>query len=320
MRSLDRRGEVEERLLFRSMLGTGALALVGIAAGIATGSFAILFDGVYSLIDTSMAALAWVVARLILRDARAAPAPVDGDAAHPGPRIQFGYWHLEPLVVVLNATLLIAAALYALLGAVTVLREGGSTPDFGPALVYAGAVGAFCFAMAAIQKRAAERAASALAALDAKSWIISGSITLALFAGFLAGWLAGGTRLAWLQPYVDSLILIAVCLVVLPMPLADLREGLRGVLRAAPADLDHRVRAAADAAVDRHGLSHAYAHAARVGRSTLVEISFVVPPDWPVGTIARLDAIRAEISAAIGGEGPDRWMTITFTGQDRWAA
>ncbi|MCX8005381.1 MAG: hypothetical protein N2688_10560, partial [Burkholderiaceae bacterium] len=40
-------------------------------AGIATGSFAVLFDGVYSMIDSAMAALAWFVARLILRDARA---------------------------------------------------------------------------------------------------------------------------------------------------------------------------------------------------------------------------------------------------------
>jgi predicted Co/Zn/Cd cation transporter (cation efflux family) len=30
-------------------------------------------------------------------------------------------------------------------------------------------------------------------------------------------------------------------------------------------------------------------------------------------SIGELDALRAEIGAAIGGEGPERWLTIVFT-------
>jgi predicted Co/Zn/Cd cation transporter (cation efflux family) len=46
----------------------------------------------------------------------------------------------------------------------------------------------------------------------------------------------------------------------------------------------------------------------------------VVPPDFEVGRIATLDAIRQEISTAIGdqGQGPYQWLTVAFTADERW--
>lgn len=34
--------------------------------------------------------------------------------------------------------------------------------------------------------------------------------------------------------------------------------------------------------------------------------------------VATVDAIRREIAEAIGGEGPQRWLTIDFTADPRW--
>ena len=36
------------------------------------------------------------------------------------------------------------------------------------------------------------------------------------------------------------------------------------------------------------------------------------------GDITAVDAIRREIAEAIGGEGPQRWLTIDFTADPRW--
>ena len=36
-------------------------------------------------------------------------------------------------------------------------------------------------------------------------------------------------------------------------------------------------------------------------------------------TIAEWDALRNEIGDAVGGEGPDRWITVVFTGDPEWA-
>lgn len=38
-----------------------------------------------------------------------------------------------------------------------------------------------------------------------------------------------------------------------------------------------------------------------------------------ITSIDKLDAIRAEIGEEIGEPSPDRWLTIAFTGNIRWA-
>jgi predicted Co/Zn/Cd cation transporter (cation efflux family) len=314
MRAVEIRGRLEQRLLMTSVAATLSVSVLGVLFGFVTGSFAIMFDGVYALIDASMAVLALGVARLILRDA------MKRDEAAPGRvRYQYGFWHLEPMVLALNATMLTLAAGYALVSAVMLIFEGGTDVDFDWAIPYAVIVVAICFAMSWRQRRQNLRLGSGLVALDAKGWLMSGLITLALLVGFAVGMALEGTSQAWLQPYVDPVILALVCLAVIPLPFADLRRAISGVLQIAPEDLDRRVRSVADAAQARHGFADTYTYVAQVGRATLIEIHFVTPPDWPVAGIGTLDAIRQRVSDDLGGEGPNRWLTISFTEDPEWA-
>lgn len=314
MREVEAKGRLEQALLRQSLTLLVGLAALAVGFGIMTASFAILFDGIYSLIDACMGLLALLVSRLIMRDA------LRIDESQPGRvRYQFGFWHLEPMVLALNATLLTLAILYALGSALILLVRGGTHPDFGWAVVYAGAMALICFAMGLRQRRRNRGLDSAFVALDVKSWIMSGSISFALFLAFAVGWSLEGTRAQHLQPYVDPAILALVCLVVLPMPFSDLRTAVRDIFLEAPDDLDAHVRQVAAQAVARHGFEDAYTYVARVGRSRLIEIHFLVPPGWKVDSIAQLDAIRDSVGAEIGGEGPHRWLTICFTEDAEWA-
>ena len=135
------------------------------------------------------------MAQLIMQDV------LQRDEGLPGRvRYQYGFWHLEPLVLLLNSTLLTLATGYALISAVMLLFEGGTDPSFEWAIVYAAIVVAICFGMAWRQRRINRRLESGFVALDAKSWLMSGLITLALLVGFAIGLALQGTRLAWLQP------------------------------------------------------------------------------------------------------------------------
>jgi predicted Co/Zn/Cd cation transporter (cation efflux family) len=314
MRATEIRGQHELRLLRISVAATLGVSCLGFLFGLLTGSFAILFDGVYALIDAMMGTVTLLVARLILQDS------LKRDAHASGPvRYQFGFWHLEPMVLALNATMLTLAAIYALVSSLMLIAEGGTDLDFNAAIFYAAMVSLICFGMAFRQKRQNRRLGSAFVALDAKSWLMSGAITLALLAAFAIGRALEGTDFAWLQPYVDPAVLCLVCLVVIPLPFADLRQAVAGILRTAPEELDAHVIAVAAAASSRHGLGEAYTYVAQVGRATLIEINFLTPPGWPVSSIAQLDAIRQEVGDALGQEGPNRWLTISFTEQTNWA-
>jgi predicted Co/Zn/Cd cation transporter (cation efflux family) len=312
MQDVESAGRQEQVLLRQSVGLLVGLAGISVAFGVLTGSFAILFDGIYAVIDACMGGLALLVSRLILRDAlrRERTGKV---------RYQFGFWHLEPMVLALNATLLTLAILYALASALLLLADGGSAPDFGLAVVYAAGMTAVCLAMGWRQRRRNRGLGSAFIALDAKSWIMSGAVSLSLLVAFGAGWAMEGTGLSPWQPFVDPAALALVCLVVLPMPLSDLRTAVRDILLVAPDDLDARVRAAADRAVAENGFREAHTYVVRVGRSMLVDINFVVAPGWQVGTVAALDRIRDAVGAEIGDEGPNRWLTICFTEDPDWA-
>jgi predicted Co/Zn/Cd cation transporter (cation efflux family) len=314
MRQVEVRGRLEQYLLISSISVTLIIGAMGLVFGFLTGSFAIMFDGVYATIDASMAALGLGVARLILKDALR----TDDDA--PGRvRYQYGFWHLEPMVLALNATMLTLAAGFALVSAIMLILEGGTEIEFDLALPYAMVVACVCFGMAWRQRRRNRGLGSAFVALDAKGWMISGSITTALLAGFAVGMALEGTAWVWMRPYVDPVVLAAVCLVVLPMPFSDLRAAMAGILRIAPEDLDAHVRSVAEAARSRHGFIDDYTYVARVGRATLIEITFVAPRGWAVSGLGQLDAIRQEVGEAVGGKGPDRWLTIAFTEDPDWA-
>ena len=307
------RGRIEQRVLGASIVATLGVAAVGVIFGALTGSFSILFDGVYAGIDATMSGLALLVARLIARDTAG---NTDEAATR---RFQFGFWHLEPMVLALNGMMLTLAALYALGNAVLLLLDGGRMPAFDWAIAYAVVVLAVCIGMALWQTRMNRLARSDFVALDARAWLMSGAITAALLVAFVAGYLAEGTALATWSPYLDPGVLALVCVCILPLPLGATVQALRDIFIVAPEDLDETVRAAADKVAERHGFASFRSHVARIGRSTMIEVHFIADTDRAAAPLSAYDAIRDELGQAIGGRGPNRWLTIAFTTRADWA-
>ena len=103
------------------------------------------------------------------------------------------------------------------------------------------------------------------------------------------------------------------------MPLGTVRQAVSEILLMAPRELVEHVETVARATAERHGFIGFETYAAKIGRSQQIEISFVLPQDFQLAGIGTLDAIRDEVGRLIGGESPDRWLTITFTGDPEWA-
>lgn len=298
-------GAQERRILRTSVLVTVFVGSLGVLFGLLSGSLSIVFDGVFSVVDASMTGLALLVSRLIARQASA--------------RFQLGFWHLEPMVLAFNGALLMLLSFYALVNAVSAILAGGRLIEFGWAIVYASFVVVICFGMVVWERRANRGAESQFVALDVKGWIMSGSVTLALLLAFAVAYSLEGTRFEPYAPYADPAILAILTVLILPVPARTVLSALKDILLVAPADLDRAVRAAAEAIVARHGFSDVRTYVAKSGRGRTVEIHFVLPPRYELGTVEWSDRIREEVSAAIGFAGPDRWLTVTFTGDVKWA-
>lgn len=306
--------KTEQGLLRISIAVTVLLAGFGILFGILSGSFAIVFDGVYALTDAAMTVVALLVSNLIASSAA-------GGAAK-GRLVKhftMGFWHLEPMVLGLNGILLTGAAIYALINAIGSIMEGGRPLDFDQAIIYAVVTLTVTIAMAIIGSRANRTIKSDFVALDAKAWMMSAGLTGALLIAFVFGYLIQGSTYEWLSPYIDPVALALVCLVIIPIPAGTIRQALADILLVTPADLKRHVDAVAQAIVEKHGFLSYRAYVARVGRGRQIELFFIVPEDFPAKKLQEWDEIRDEIGSAIGDEGPDRWLTIAFTTDPEWA-
>ena len=295
----------EQRLLKLSIAVTIAVASVGVVFGLLSGSMSIVFDGVFSAIDAAMSGLALFVSRLVSRVAE-------------NRRFQFGYWHIEPMVLAFNGGTLMLLCFYAFLNSIDSLLAGGRQLNFDWAMAYAAAVGVVAFGMFFYARHRNRQIGSDFVRLDVQSWLMSAAITSALLLAFAVAWCLEGTRYAHLTPYADPLILAVLSLFLVFVPVHTVRRALTEILLITPPELDARVRQVLDEVVARHGFKTYTSYVAKVGRAQFIEIHVAVPPESPIDSVGEADAIRREISEAIGGEGPHRWITIDFTADPRW--
>lgn len=304
----------EDGLLSISIVTTLMVAAVGVGFGLASGSFSIVFDGVYSLVDAGMSALALFVVRLITSYARS-----EQLSRRLRERFTMGFWHLEPMVLALNGILLIGVAVYALINAISSLLDGGRDLAFGTALIYAAFTVAVCLAIAIIESRANRRLDSDFIRMDVKAWLMSAGITAALLVAFGLGLAIQGTDWQWLSPYIDPAVLGLVCLVIIPLPVPTIRQAVADILLVTPTDLKAHVDRVATDFAARHGFLSYRAYVARVGRSRHIELYFIAPPTLGARSLAQWDALRNEVGLALGDEGPNRLLTVAFTEDPDWA-
>src|SRR5262245_37877441 len=181
---------------------TVCLGLLGVASGLVTGSQAIIFDGMYSFVDVMPTVVSLLVVKLIARG-----------SSH---RFQYGYWHLEPLVAVLRDSILAVACIYAAIDAVTALTGGSNDVEYGLAAAWAGILCLIGFSMTVFLHRRAKALQSPMLELDARSWIVSACLSLALLIGFAAAGALAGTSLQGWIPYLDAIALLSMALIMLP--------------------------------------------------------------------------------------------------------
>jgi cation diffusion facilitator family transporter len=297
------KSSAEQGTLKLSIALTVCLGVLGVASGFATGSQAIIFDGMYSFVDVVPTVVSLIVVKLIAQG-----------SSH---RFQYGYWHLEPLVAVLRDSILAVACIYAAIDAIKTLASGGNEVAFGLASAWAGGLCLIGLAMTLYLSRRARTLQSAMLELDARSWMVSAFLSLALLVGFgVAAALKDTAFESWI-PYLDGIALLGMALIMLPMPLIGLWRSMRDVLQLAPDELDHQVRTVMESVVKERAFVDYSSYLAKVGRARFVEIHVLVSPESHIDTAAA-DAIRRDIADRLNAAWPNFWLTVDFTADRAW--
>jgi cation diffusion facilitator family transporter len=293
----------EQGTLKFSIALTVLLGVLGVASGLVTGSQAIIFDGMYSFVDVVPTVVSLLVVKLIARG-----------TTH---RFQYGFWHLEPLVAVLRDAVLAMACVYAGIDAVNTLNSGGHDVEYGRAAVWAGILCLIGLAMTWLLSQRATALQSPMLKIDARSWLVSAFLSLALLIGFALAVVLARTRFEDWIPYLDAIALLSMALIMLPMPLIGLWRSMSDVLQVAPSELDHRVHEVMNGIIEERRFLEYSSYIAKAGRGRFVEIHILVAPGTAID-IASADAIRSEVSQRLDAGAPTFWLTIDFTADRRW--
>lgn len=302
--SLPHASPKEERLLATSMATTIVFAVASISFGLWLGSKSVTFDGFYDLIDAAMTGIALLTVRLIAR----------GDDR----RFQYGYWHLEPMLALLNGLVLSFACIYAFLDGLNGLLGGGRDVQFGLGAIYSALSSALSFGMFAYVRRSARNLESQMLDVDSRSWLMGGVLSAGLCISFVIGGALAHSGAAWLAPYVDPMILVIVAICLAPFPAITLWRASHDILMIAPTELDQKARELAAEIAHQYGFSSFSSHVVRSGRQQFIEIGFVAPSGQTTMSFEQLDNIRREIAVAMGGLSPGYWLTVDFTADERW--
>ncbi|ADR52320.1 cation diffusion facilitator family transporter, putative [Candidatus Liberibacter solanacearum CLso-ZC1] len=313
MQDYKARSKSEERLLKLSIGVTILMASANLIVGIITDSSSIVFDGFYSYLDAGMTTLSLLVVRLISRDT------LEVDNGERKRYFQFGFWHFEPMVLAFNSIVLICVTFYEFIISILNIISGGHNIDFEKAVLYSIVASIICFIMGLYERRCNKHIKSDFIALDAKAWIVAGLLLLAIVFAFICGILLKSSAYHWIVFYVDSIVLMGICLFIIPSAIYTMKCATFEIFQMTPPELDLQVREVLYPIVIRHGFLDFYTYVTKTGRARVIEIYLIVPLHYPIKRISSLDAIRYEIGEAIGGLGEERWLTISFTSQKRWA-
>jgi cation diffusion facilitator family transporter len=290
---------VEQRVLKISITVTVLLAVAGIVFGLLSGSLSIVFDGMFNMVDSAMSLLSLWVTRLLTKKGSR--------------RFQYGYWHVEPMVLVFNGSTLILLCAYALVNAIGSFLSGGRELNFDWAFVFASLMSVLSIGMYVYVRQVNLKVNSEFLRLDTQSWLISAAISASLLVAFAIAMVTQHTSYENLTPYIDPILLAVLtsCLIFVPIP--AVRDAMKDIFLVAPFELDQRIREFLDELISRQGFKTYASYVAKIGRAQFIEINIVVPPNYSISGIESLDAIRREIKDAISGDSNNLWLTVAFT-------
>jgi cation diffusion facilitator family transporter len=292
----------EKLALKLSALAYLAMAGLGIGFAIVARSDAIMLSGFFSLISFVMGLLSLKVADLVQQP---------GDE-----HFHFGYAHFEPFLNAIKGLIILAVCALSLAGAIDALLHGGRPLSAGWALLYAVIATVGCAAVAIIQHRVAKRVESPLLEVDVKNWTLDTAVNTGVGVAFLVALLLWGTRWSSVVPYVDSVLLIVLVLVLVWVPLKTVRDNVAELLQVAPpAELQGDVQERFERSVSGVEVENRYVRMVKIGRHLYVLCQLVMPPSFRLQRVKDLDEIRARIAEGLGEVHPKLVLDVVFTEQ-----
>lgn len=295
---MDAHGQ-ENMALRVSTIGTGCLALLGIGFSLFINSDAILLDAFYNALSFVMSLGTLWVTWLIQQPENQL--------------FQFGYMGFVPLTNILKGLLVSIVSLFAGFSAVQAIIAGGREVNATLAIIYSVIAATTCLLITLYQWKVNQKAQSILLQVDIKNWLLNGLISLSVGLAFtIAGWIQN-TPLAGLVPYIDSILVLIVAGLTLPMPLKVVILNLRQLLWGAPSsERQTQIKSSFDQLISALPYQHIWVRTAEMGKFVYIHAYWLLPEELSF-TLPELDQMRSQVTHALQKDIPGLEVDIIFT-------
>ncbi|WP_087021165.1 cation diffusion facilitator family transporter [Thaumasiovibrio subtropicus] len=254
-----RTSQNESRVLSFSALLASGFAIGGLVLGLWVGSLVIVFDGVYSLVSLLLTLLSLAASRFIDKPS---------DDSFP-----FGRAILEPIVITIKATVILAIVTVSLYSAVTALFTGGREVDASIATLFGVVNVAGCGYAWWYIARKSKRFSSGLIEAEASQWKMDTLLSVAVTAGFVLAWFITLSPAQAYAVYADPLMMCLMSFYFIKVPLLMLKDALRELLMMRPASaICQQVNQEVSAVSEQAQQSIELAAVTKVGRELRVNI------------------------------------------------
>ena len=298
-------GRSDGRVLLMSVWASCGFAVLSLIWGLFAGSQMIVFDGLYSAASVLLSLLAVLAVRTA--------------SLGPDERYPWGREVWEPVTILVKAAALGALSIYALIGAIVEIVDGGRSIAAGWAVLYAVLATAGGSAVSWYLRRRSRRGSDLIRA-EAAEWVSDTLLSLGVLVGFLVALFLDRSGRSDLARYVDPAMVALVSAAFLPVPLRLGTQGIREILTMAPSeDLQQRLAGHVAQVEHEYGFAESFLRTSKVGRRLDVEIDFVVPETARAQCVREFDEVRADLHDRLHRLAPVTAMTVSFTADRRWA-
>ncbi|AJD90337.1 hypothetical protein JMA_10200 [Jeotgalibacillus malaysiensis] len=295
----------EKSLLKLSVYAALVFAVGGIVWGWLVSSQMVQFDGYYSLISVGLSMLSLGAAQFIRR--------------HDHKRFPFGKDMLEPIVILFKYSIILLLCIFSIVQAVTGLTTGGRATDIDGALLYSIIGAAGCLAIYLYFKRKSKNAGGFITA-ESNQWKMDSLLSSAVLIGFMIAAVLSRTDYDFVVPYIDPVMVLIVAGYFIKVPVTEMMKSGREILEMSPDQIiQSQIEAITEDLEKKYDFQESIVRVAKVGGKLFVEIDFVVSPQSSIQTVKMQDQIRSEFSNKIHHMKYTKWLTISFTGDRKWA-
>lgn len=298
----------EERDVLKvSVYGALLFAIAGILMGLIIQSQVILFDGLYSLISLALSLLSLYTAKYI--------ETTDWN------NYPFGKDKIEPLVVLIKYFVILVLVSGSIIGALFSIISGGREVNVDSALLYSIIATIICAATAYYLKTKANNHQSALLKAESNQWSMDTVVSIGVLVGFLLSYLLNQIEtLRWTVPYIDPLMVIIFSGFFIKVPIIEMSSAIREVLDMKPkGKISQQITSFMDDISTQNKFEECFVRISKVGQTLWVDVDFVVSDATDITTIAEQDEVREEINEYLDQFNYEKWLTVSFTEDRKWA-